>query len=124
MDLMESLLALTVIHFIATVSPGPEFMLISREALAHGRRAGFICLAGTVTGLTIHISYSAFGLAAVISNSPGALLAIQLFGGGYLIYLGITALMVKPSNPSTGSISEHGGMSDGKFSEVDLYVIY
>jgi len=115
MDLMESLLTLTAIHFIATASPGPEFMLISKEALAHGRRAGFTCLAGTMAGLSIHILYSAFGLAAVISSSPKALLAIQLIGGGYLIYLGITALMTKPPDTCASILSEHRAGSGGQF---------
>ena len=80
-SLLNSILTLVVIHFIATVSPGPEFMLISKEALTKGRKAGFISLAGTLSGLGIHILYSALGLAAVLASSPQALLAIQILGG-------------------------------------------
>ena len=84
-SLLNSILTLVVIHFIATVSPGPEFMLISKEALTKGRKAGFISLAGTLSGLGIHILYSALGLAAVLASSPQALLAIQILGGnGYI----------------------------------------
>ncbi|MEH6577027.1 MAG: LysE family translocator [Amphritea sp.] len=111
MNLIDGLLTLTVIHFIATVSPGPEFMLISKEALTRGRKAGFICVAGTLSGLSIHILYSAFGLAAVISNSPKALLLIQLVGGGYLIYLGVTAMMAKPSQTSSDTLTKRGDVS-------------
>ena len=64
-----------------------------------------------MSGLSIHILYSAFGLAAVISSSPKALLGIQLIGGGYLIYLGITALVAKPSNTSTDFTGEHREVS-------------
>ena len=95
-DLFNSVLTLIVIHFIATVSPGPEFMLISKEALTKGRRAGFVSLAGTLSGLGIHIFYSALGLAAVLASSPQALLAIQVLGGSYLIYLGIKGMRAKP----------------------------
>lgn len=101
MSFLEGLLTLTLIHFIATVSPGPEFMLISKEALSRGRKAGFISLAGTLCGLSIHILYSAFGLAAVISQSPYALLVIQVFGGCYLIYLGVNGIRSKPLQPES-----------------------
>lgn len=112
MNLLDSLLTLTVIHFIATVSPGPEFMLISKEALTHGRRAGFISLAGTMSGLSVHILYSAFGLAAIISNSPEALLAIQIIGGGYLIYLGISGMRSTPYDKPSGSTNELRSVTD------------
>ena len=96
-SLFNSILTLMVIHFIATVSPGPEFMLISKEALTKGRKAGFVSLAGTLSGLGIHILYSALGLAAVLASSPQALLAIQILGGSYLIYLGIKGLGAQPA---------------------------
>lgn len=96
-DLFNSVLTLMVIHFIATVSPGPEFMLISKEALTKGRRAGFVSLAGTLSGLSIHIIYSALGLAAVLASSPQTLFAIQILGGSYLIYLGLKGLRAQPA---------------------------
>ncbi|MBE9398027.1 LysE family translocator [Pontibacterium sp. N1Y112] len=112
MDLFEGLLTLTAIHFIATASPGPEFVLISKEALQNGRRAGFICLVGTMTGLLIHILYSAFGLAAIISRSPEAMLAIQMMGGSYLVYLGLMGLKAKPSDQSDQTAGEYKHRSD------------
>ena len=112
MSLLDGLLTLTVIHFIATVSPGPEFMLISKEALTNGRRAGFISLAGTLSGLSIHILYSAFGLAAIISKSPDALLVIQLIGGSYLIYLGINGLRSKPFRTSSDAAPGDSEVTD------------
>lgn len=110
MNLFDGLLTLTAIHFIATASPGPEFMLISKEALTNGRRAGFITLAGTLAGLSIHILYSAFGLATLIAQSQTALLAIQLLGGSYLIYLGIKGLRSQPTHVSkeTDTVTSNG----------------
>jgi len=104
MTLLEDLLAITAIHFLAIISPGLEFVLISREALTRGRSSGFICLAGTLSGQVIHIFYSAFGLAALISGSATVKLTIQVIGGTYLIYLGITGLRSK-SVSSCGSMA-------------------
>ena len=112
MNVFDGLLTLTAIHFIATASPGSEFMLISKEALTNGRRAGFITLAGTLTGLSIHILYSAFGLAALVAQSQTTLLAIQLLGGSYLIYLGINGLRSKPNQVSTDTTNAKQTGSD------------
>lgn len=93
--MLENLLTLSLIHFVVTVSPGPEFMLITKEALTKGRKSAFITLFGTLSGLVVHLTYSAFGLAALIAQSEETLLLLQIIGGGYLIYLGIGGLRSK-----------------------------
>lgn len=59
-----------------------------------------MCSIGIALGLSIHIIYSAFGLAAIIANSEMALWGIKLIGGGYLFYLGYKGLKARPSNLS------------------------
>jgi len=97
MEIMQGLITLTTIHFLATASPGPEFVLISKQALTQGRKLSFLCLFGTVLGLVIHLAYSSFGLASLISSSPTALWVIKILGGSYLVYLGINGLRSKPA---------------------------
>ncbi|MDB4838162.1 LysE family transporter, partial [Marinomonas sp.] len=63
-------------------------------------KAGLMCSIGIALGLSIHIIYSALGLATVIANSVSALWAIKILGGGYLIYLGIKGLRAKPQSDS------------------------
>ncbi len=98
MDFSQTLLALATIHIFAIISPGPEFLLISRQTLAQGKRVGFLCLFGTLIGQCIHIGYSAFGVAELVSGSLTVLWAIKIIGGAYLIYLGISALKSRPQN--------------------------
>ena len=96
MDLLQGLLIITSIHTLAAASPGPDFVLVSQQTLSNGKKAGLMCSVGIALGLSIHIAYSAFGLAAVIANSSNALWAIKILGGGYLFYLGIKGLRSKP----------------------------
>jgi len=98
MELLQGLLAITTLHFIAIASPGPEFILISRQTLAQGKRLGFYCLLGTVLGVMIHVSYSSLGLAKLIMTSPWILLTIKAIGGSYLIYLGLQGISAKPKS--------------------------
>jgi threonine efflux protein len=98
MDLIHGLLLITSIHLLAAASPGPDFVLVSQQTLINGRRAGLMCSLGISFGLSIHILYSAFGLAAVIASSISALWAIKIFGASYLIYLGVKGIKSKSSN--------------------------
>lgn len=96
MDLLQGLLLITCIHILAAASPGPDFILVSQQTLTNGKKAGLMCSIGIALGLSIHIVYSAFGLAAVIVNSANALWVIKILGGGYLLYLGVKGLGSKP----------------------------
>ncbi len=95
MDLAQGLLIITSVHLLAAASPGPDFVLVSQQTISSGKKAGLLCSIGIALGLSIHILYSAFGLAAVIANSTTALWAIKLLGGSYLIFLGIKGLRAR-----------------------------
>ena len=98
MDLAQGLIIITAVHLLAAASPGPDFVLVSQQTLSNGKRAGLLCSLGISLGLSVHILYSAFGLAAVIANSASALWAIKLLGGSYLIYLGVSGLRARVRN--------------------------
>jgi threonine efflux protein len=116
MDLIQGLLLITSIHLLAAASPGPDFVLVSQQTLINGRRAGLMCSFGISLGLSVHILYSAFGLAAVIASSISALWAIKIFGGSYLIYLGIKGIRSKSANNSEQN-------NDLKISKSSLKII-
>jgi len=98
MDLAQGLIIITTVHLLAAASPGPDFVLVSQQTLSNGKRAGLLCSLGISLGLSLHILYSAFGLAAVIANSASAIWAIKLLGGSYLIYLGVSGLRARVRN--------------------------
>jgi len=92
---------LTAVHLLAAASPGPDFAYVTRQSLVHGRRAGMLASLGIALGLSIHIVYSAAGLAAVIAHSAQWMTAIKLVGGGYLLWLGYRGLRSGRSAPGT-----------------------
>ena len=69
MDFWHGFAVITVVHLLAAASPGPDFAYVTRQSLVRGRRAGLLASAGIALGLSIHIVYSAAGLAAVIAHS-------------------------------------------------------
>jgi threonine efflux protein len=102
MDFWHGFTVITVVHLLAAASPGPDFAFVTRQSLVHGRRAGLLASAGIALGLSIHIVYSAAGLAAVIAHSVHWMTAIKLLGGAYLLYLGIKGLRARAGAPDPG----------------------
>ena len=100
MEFWHGFLLITSVHLLAAASPGPDFVLVSQQTLAKGRRTGLICSFGITLGLAVHIIYSVLGLATVIAHSQPLLTAIKWLGGGYLIYLGWQGIQAKPKKPS------------------------
>lgn len=115
MDLWQGLLLISSIHLLAAASPGPDFVLVSQQTLTHGKRTGLLISIGITLGLSIHILYSALGLATVIANSTALLWAIKLLGGCYLIYLGIQGLRSKVGKDTSPEANlTTAAPSDGK----------
>lgn len=102
MDLVQGLILIFTIHLLAAASPGPDFILVSQQTLANGKKAGFMCSIGIALGLSIHIIYSSFGLAAIIANSDSARWVIKILGGGYLLYLGFKGIRAKKVTDEDG----------------------
>ncbi|GAB1580557.1 MULTISPECIES: LysE family translocator [Phyllobacteriaceae] len=86
------LVQFAIATFILSITPGPDMTLFVGRALAHGRAAGFACLAGACTGIAIHTSMVALGLSALIVASPQAFLVLKIVGAGYLVWLAIQAI--------------------------------
>tara|TARA_B110000879_G_scaffold209141_1_gene296186 strand:+ start:829 stop:1446 length:618 start_codon:yes stop_codon:yes gene_type:complete len=81
-----------VISILSAISPGPDFVVITKYALCESRRHAFFCAFGIALGILVHMSYCLLGLALVISQSIVLFNAIKLLGAAYLIYLGIQGL--------------------------------
>ena len=97
MEFWHGFLLITSVHLLAAASPGPDFVLVSQQTLANGRRTGLICSFGITLGLAVHIIYSVLGLATVIAHSQPLLTATKWLGGSYLIYLGWQGIQAKPN---------------------------
>jgi RhtB (resistance to homoserine/threonine) family protein len=105
MNFWHGFAVLTVVHLLAAASPGPDFAYVTRQSLVHGRRAGLLASLGIALGLSIHIVYSAAGLAAVIAHSAQWMTAIKLVGAGYLLYLGWRGLRSGAGAPPAADAS-------------------
>src|SRR5258708_6838355 len=89
-------LTIAVAHALAVASPGPDFALVLRQSLTHGRRTAIWSSIGVGCGISIHIVYCLLGLGFVLKNSAPALAVVKYLGAAYLAYVGLLALQAKP----------------------------
>ena len=88
MDFTTALISILTIHMMASISPGPDFVVVSQRTFKNGRRAGVMCGLGVCAGLLVHISYSVIGLSSAFNHSDVLMKVIGILGGTYLVYLG------------------------------------
>jgi RhtB (resistance to homoserine/threonine) family protein len=77
---------------LLTVTPGADTMLVMRNVLARGSRAGLLTTAGIAAGCFVHAILSALGVSLVLARSAMAFEVVKLAGAGYLIVLGLQSL--------------------------------
>lgn len=97
MDLFE-ILAVYALFIGAMSSPGPDFLIVVRNALGYSVRAGVFTSMGIVFALSVHITYSFAGIGILISQSFIAFQIIKFAGVLYLIYLGVQSFRSKGYN--------------------------
>jgi threonine/homoserine/homoserine lactone efflux protein len=86
-----TVIATTLALYLAvTVSPGPNFAVISRLAVSGSRRAALSASVGIGLASIIYASLSMTGLAVLLREIGWLARSVQLCGGAYLIYLGVS----------------------------------
>ena len=81
-----------LIHLVALVSPGPDFVVSCRNTLMYSRSIGIYTAVGFGLGICVHISYAGFGLSWLISNNELIFTIIQYLGAFYLMLIGFQSL--------------------------------
>lgn len=91
--------------FMLAVTPGPDILFVLNQSINYGARTGLIITLGLCSGLLIHSSLVALGVASLIQQSPILFFSIQLLGALYLLYLAKQLFYAIPINIQTATIS-------------------
>ncbi len=94
------LLAFAGISLLLAVTPGPDMAVVTKNALAHGRRGVVLTTTGIALALSIWITATAVGLSALLRTSGEAFLVLKLAGAAYLGYLGLRTLIESRRRPT------------------------
>jgi threonine/homoserine/homoserine lactone efflux protein len=85
----------------AVISPGPDFAMVSRNALALSKRAGHMTALGIALGVLVHVSYTLLGIDLLLKYAPTLLDILKLAGSAYLIWLGFKMIVPATKYPHT-----------------------
>ena len=96
----SAVLAFLGVSVLLIVSPGPDMAVVTRNALAHGRRGVILTTSGIGLALVLWVTATAVGLSAVLRTSGEVLFALKIVGAGYLAYLGVRTLLESRAEPA------------------------
>ncbi len=82
-------------HLLAVMSPGPDFAIVVKQSVNHGRKTGIITALGVGLAILIHVSYSLLGIGLLIKNSHWLFEIMKYLAATYLFYIGVKALKTK-----------------------------
>lgn len=118
MNFLPEFLTVVTVHLLAVMSPGPDFILISRNSLVYSRKVGLYSAVGLGLGILVHVTYSLVGIGFIISRSILLFSILKFLGAGYLIYIGYKCLKTKPHNEHLDVVAKKDDI--GKFAAVRM----
>ena len=72
---------------LLALAPGPDNIFVLTQSILYGRKAGLLVMLGLCTGLVVHSTAVALGIAVIFKTSEIAFSVLKILGSGYLIYL-------------------------------------
>ncbi len=85
--MLLSLLTLFIVQLIAVSLPGPDFLIVVRNTLKHGRLVGYLCSLGITTGVLLFSAIAVFGLSLIGKDHHWGLDIVSVLGACFLLYM-------------------------------------
>ena len=98
-DYTAQFLTICGLHLLAVASPGPDFAMVLRQSITHGRPAALWTSLGIGSGILLHTAYSLLGIGLLVKSSLLAFTLMKVAAALYLAWIGIKALRAKPVSP-------------------------
>jgi len=108
-----ALLGFALASTLVILAPGPDSMLVMRNTMRGGRRAGWVTACGTLSGLTMWALAAALGLSALLRVSHVGYDILRFCGAAYLIWLGVTSLVHFRRKNTAEPVAQADGSAPG-----------
>jgi threonine/homoserine/homoserine lactone efflux protein len=89
---LAQFLPFLVAAVLVILIPGPDTLVVLRNAVVAGKRTATRTALGVLTGLSVWVTAAALGLTAILRASHDGYLALRIAGAVYLTYFGLQAL--------------------------------
>ena len=108
--LTEFLLLMTA-HIFAVASPGADFAVVLKNTLQSGRKAGIYTAVGIGLGIFVHLTYTLFGVAILLSRSSELFNLIKITGAAYILWLAFQSFRARQKRAASISSEVKLGLS-------------
>lgn len=115
-------LTVALIHLLAVASPGPDFAVVVRESVTHGRKAGTWAALGVGSAIFLHVGYSLLGIGIIVSQSIVLFNALKWAAAAYLLYIGFKALRAQPAKPTDEALEVEPAVRTAKGAYISGFV--
>jgi len=99
----QNLYLFFIASLLLNLTPGNDMLYVASRSVSQGVKGGIVSALGVFVGCFVHIMAAVLGLSIIISRSAYLFQIIKFAGAGYLVYLGIRALLSKPSTRLTAT---------------------
>ncbi|MGD9947789.1 MAG: LysE family translocator [Desulfobulbus sp.] len=83
----NALILFTSASLLLALAPGPDNIFVLTQSAVKGRLVGLVVTLGLCTGLIVHTTAVALGVAAIFQASATAFNLLKFAGAAYLLYL-------------------------------------
>lgn len=107
--MLSLVITIAFVHLLAVMSPGPDFLFVTRTAVSQSRSKAMAGVFGIVGGIVIWAGASFLGLQLLFEKAPWLQRGIAALGGLYLLWMGwqlLKSALSKPAPSAPSSISE------------------
>ena len=98
----DAMMAFFVAALLLGIAPGPDNIFVLTQSALFGAGAGMVTTLGLVTGLCVHTTAVALGVAAIFQTSALAFTLLKTAGAGYLLWLAWLSFRAGASLALTG----------------------
>ncbi len=98
MDNLTIVSTVVVAHFMALISPGPDFLLLVKSSLSNTANRAIGMALGIAIANGIYIALCIIGVGAIIVKSFYLMVALKILGGLFLLYVAYHAIKAKKSD--------------------------
>lgn len=88
----DTFLLFLTASLLLCIAPGPDNIFVLTQSMLRGSQAGILVTLGLCTGLLVHTTAVALGVAVIFQQSELAFTILKLCGAAYLLYLAWGAL--------------------------------
>jgi len=85
-------LTVALVHFVALMSPGPDFFFVSQTAVSRSRKEAMMGVLGITAGVMVWAAVALLGLNLILAKMAWLHTIIMVGGGLYLCWMGYQML--------------------------------